>query len=109
MDSRRDSWTYEVASIISLEAIVCLFSRVISCPNLIPIISFANSSTLATLFFMGFGSSLLKDIPINKIEVIIPAFAMLMEVILATFVIRNCISAFKVRGYYYTMTHDIFS
>ena len=66
------------------------------------------SGTIATLF-MGFGAFLIKDIPTSKLEIIIPATIILMaEVILTTLTIRYSIAAYKLREYYYPLTHDKF-
>ena len=66
------------------------------------------AGTIAALF-MGFGSFLIKDIPVSKLEIIIPATLILMtEIILTTLTIRYSIAAYRLREYYYPVTHTKF-
>lgn len=56
------------------------------------------SGTIATIF-MGFGSVLLRDIPLEEFGFVVSAFTVLMvEVILTTLVIRYSLIAYKLPG-----------
>jgi hypothetical protein len=59
------------------------------------------SGTIATLF-MGFGSILLRDIPSEDWEILLPASLILLtEVILTTLVIKYSLDAYRLEGKHY--------
>ena len=60
---------------------------------------------------MGFGTTLLKDIPTHRFELFLPPSIVLMtEIILITLTIMYSVSAYRVKGYpyFYTMTNAQF-
>jgi hypothetical protein len=68
------------------------------------------SGGIATLF-MGFGTILLKDIPRDRLEFLVPASMVLMaEIILIILTIRYSVTAYKIKDYRYfhAMTHEQF-
>jgi hypothetical protein len=66
------------------------------------------SGTVAALI-MGFGSFLIRDIPLSKLEIIIPTtIILLVEITLIVITIKYSISAYKLREYYYPVSHKEF-
>ena len=64
------------------------------------------SGTIATLF-MGFGTFFLRDIPSDKLEILLPAASMLViEIILITLTIIYSVKAYRIKGkpYFSSMT-----